>query len=38
MLAVHGKVERQGAVVYMIPDRLERLGLHEMPAMSRDFH
>jgi error-prone DNA polymerase len=38
MLVAHGKVERQGDVVYVVPDRLERLGLYEFPAMSRDFH
>jgi len=37
MLVAHGRIERQGDVVYVIPDRLERLGLHEMPSMSRDF-
>ena len=38
MLAVHGKVERQGAVVYVIPERLEKLALYDLPPMSRDFH
>jgi error-prone DNA polymerase len=38
MLVAHGKVEREGDVVYVIPDRLERLDLHDLPAMSRDFH
>ena len=38
MLVAHGKVERQGDVVYVIPDRLERLALYDVPAMSRDFH
>jgi error-prone DNA polymerase len=38
ILVAHGKVEREGAVVYVIPDRLERLGLYEVPSMSRDFH
>ena len=38
MLAVHGKVEREGDVVYVIPDRLQRLGLYDVPSMSRDFH
>lgn len=38
MLVAHGKVERQGEVVYVIPDRLERLALYDVPAMSRDFH
>ena len=38
MLVVHGKVEREGDVVYVIPDRLQRLGLYDVPSMSRDFH
>jgi error-prone DNA polymerase len=38
LLVAHGKVERQGDVVYVIPDRLERLALVDVPAMSRDFH
>ncbi|HEY5243163.1 MAG TPA: error-prone DNA polymerase [Polyangiaceae bacterium] len=38
MLIAHGKVERQGEVVYVVPDRLEKLGLYAVPAMSRDFH
>ncbi|HEY1695891.1 MAG TPA: error-prone DNA polymerase [Polyangiaceae bacterium] len=38
MLVAHGKVEREGDVVYVIPDRLEKLALLEAPAMSRDFH
>jgi error-prone DNA polymerase len=37
MLAAHGRVEREGDVVYVIPDRLERLELYDVPAMSRDF-
>jgi error-prone DNA polymerase len=37
MLVAHGKVEREGDVVYVIPDRLERLELYDVPAMSRDF-
>ena len=44
MLAAHGKVERQGDVVYVVPDRLERIGLSgepksgaDVPSMSRDF-
>jgi error-prone DNA polymerase len=37
MLVAHGKVEREGEVVYVIPDRLERLGLYDLPSMSRDF-
>jgi error-prone DNA polymerase len=38
MLVAHGKVEREGEVVYVIPDRLERLALYDVPPMSRDFH
>ncbi|MDP9000189.1 MAG: error-prone DNA polymerase [Myxococcota bacterium] len=38
MLVAHGKVEREGDVVYVIPDRLERLALYDLPSMSRDFH
>ena len=38
MLVAHGKVERQGEVIYVVPDKLEKLGLYEVPAMSRDFH
>jgi error-prone DNA polymerase len=37
MLAVHGKIEREGDVVYVVPDRLERLAGYDLPAMSRDF-
>ncbi len=38
MLVAHGKVERQGDVIYVVPDRLEPLTLLGVPAMSRDFH
>ena len=38
MLVAHGKVERQGEVLYVVPDRIEPLTLVEVPAMSRDFH
>jgi error-prone DNA polymerase len=37
MLVAHGNVERQGDVVYVVPDRLEKLGLYDVPVMSRDF-
>jgi error-prone DNA polymerase len=37
VLAAHGKVERQGEVVYVVPDRLESLSL-DVRNMSRDFH
>jgi error-prone DNA polymerase len=37
MLAAHGRVERQGDVIYVVPDRLEKLALRDMPTMSRDF-
>jgi error-prone DNA polymerase len=38
MLIAHGKIEREGEVVYVIPDRLEPLELCDVPSMSRDFH
>ncbi len=38
MLVAHGKIERDRSVVYIVPDRLERLQLIDVPAMSRDFH
>ena len=38
MLIAHGKVERQGEVVYVVPDLLEPLPMDDVPAMSRDFH
>jgi error-prone DNA polymerase len=37
LLVAHGKVEREGQVVYVVPDRLERLSLYDVPSMSRDF-
>ncbi|HLK37188.1 MAG TPA: error-prone DNA polymerase [Polyangiaceae bacterium] len=37
MLVAHGKVERQGDVVYVVPERLERLTMYDVPSMSRDF-
>ena len=37
MLVAHGKVERDGDVIYVVPDRLEPLGLRDMPSASRDF-
>jgi error-prone DNA polymerase len=38
LLAVHGAIEREGAVIYVVPNRLEKLDLLRVPAMSRDFH
>jgi error-prone DNA polymerase len=38
MLVAHGKIERDKNVVYVVPDRLEKLQMVEVPAMSRDFH
>jgi error-prone DNA polymerase len=43
LLCAHGKIERDGDVVYVIPTRLERLDVASMktghlPTMSRDFH
>jgi error-prone DNA polymerase len=40
LLAAHGKVERDGDVVYVVPERLEPLTLSsgkDMPSASRDF-
>jgi error-prone DNA polymerase len=40
LLAAHGKVERDGDVVYVVPERLEALGLSDgkdLPSASRDF-
>jgi error-prone DNA polymerase len=37
MLAAHGKLERDGDVVYVVPDRLEPVVLTDMPSASRDF-
>ncbi len=38
IVMVHGAIEKQGAVVYVVVDRMEKLDLHGIPAMSRDFH
>jgi error-prone DNA polymerase len=40
LLLAHGKVEKEGEVVYVIVERLESLRVTEanLPAMSRDFH
>jgi error-prone DNA polymerase len=37
MLVAHGKIERDGDVIYVVPDRLEPLALGGMPSASRDF-
>jgi error-prone DNA polymerase len=37
MLAAHGRVERDGSVVYVVPDLLEPVLLTDMPSASRDF-
>jgi len=37
MLVAHGTIERDKSVVYVVPDRLEKL-MMQVPAMSRDFH
>ena len=37
LLAVHGKVERDGSVVYVVPESLEPVTLADMPSASRDF-
>jgi error-prone DNA polymerase len=38
MLVAHGVIEREGEVVYVVPNRLEPLGLLSVPSASRDFH
>ena len=38
LLVAHGKIERDGDVLYVIVDRLERLDHRSFPSMSRDFH
>jgi error-prone DNA polymerase len=38
LLVAHGKIEREGEVVYVVTQRLERLGDGTLPSMSRDFH
>jgi error-prone DNA polymerase len=39
LIVAHGKVERDGDVVYLIPDKLEPLSMQRsLPGMSRDFH
>jgi error-prone DNA polymerase len=37
VLAAHGKVERDGDVIYVVPERLESVVLSDMPSASRDF-
>jgi error-prone DNA polymerase len=39
LLTAHGKIERDGEVVYVVVSRLERLVVPQtIPSMSRDFH
>ena len=39
LLLAHGKIEREGEVVYVVVNRVERLVIPQaMPSMSRDFH
>ena len=40
LLTAHGKIERDGEVVYVVVERLEKLTIQDraMPSMSRDFH
>ena len=39
MLVAHGKIERDGEVIYIVTRRVERLAMREaIPSMSRDFH
>jgi len=38
LLGAHGKIERDGDVIYVIVERLEALARKQFPSMSRDFH
>ena len=38
VLLAHGKIERNGEVVYLLVEGLERVGTNELPSASRDFH
>jgi error-prone DNA polymerase len=38
LLLAHGKIERDGDVLYVIVERLEPLERRSFPSMSRDFH
>ncbi len=38
LLMAHGKVERDGDVLYVIVERLEPVERRSFPSMSRDFH
>jgi error-prone DNA polymerase len=38
LLMAHGKIERDGEVLYVIVERLEPLERRSFPSMSRDFH
>lgn len=38
LLIAHGKIERDGDVLYVVTERLEPLERRSFPGMSRDFH
>ena len=38
ILLAHGKIERDGDVIYAIVETLSRLDAGLLPSMSRDFH
>jgi error-prone DNA polymerase len=38
LLMAHGKIERDGDVLYVIVERLEPVTRTSFPSMSRDFH
>jgi error-prone DNA polymerase len=38
LLVAHGKIERDGDVLYVIAERLQPLDRRSFPGMSRDFH
>src|SRR6202044_3845843 len=38
LLMAHGKIERDGEVIYVVAQRLEAMNRRRFPSMSRDFH
>ncbi len=38
ILLAHGKMERDGEVLYVLVSRIEPVTQHAFPSMSRDFH
>jgi error-prone DNA polymerase len=38
LLLAHGRIERDGEVLYVITQRLEPMDRRRLPSMSRDFH